>query len=157
MSSKNIRKTRCSDCGVLVHHTGQPQRVQGVVMHPGFRYCMGCDRPRCFRSGDPKIYVPKWCPKLLQPAALRIYTFKNNIAWHIYCTVGGIFAYRYTVRYTGTTTECANDILTKGVPSGQWLSDGEVLELDDGIRPIFFYEKDGHLHVTDFDKHQVEE
>lgn len=157
MSKINIKKTRCGDCDALLQHTGQPQKIQGVVMHPGFRYCTGFHRPRCFRNSDPKIHVPSWCPKRLQPAALRIYSFKSDIARYLYNEVGGILASRYILRYAGTTTQSANEILAKGVPEGQHLSEGEVLELDDGIRPIFFYRKNKRLHVTAFDKNRVEE
>jgi len=157
MSKKCIPKTKCSDCDALVLHTGQPRRVKGVVMYPHFRYCTGFSRPRCFRSNDPKIYVPKWCPKRLQPAVLRIYTFKSDLAFRLYKDVGYIPECFYIVRYASSINQSANDILTKGEPEGQYLMDGEVIELDDGIRPIFFIMKNSKLHITSFDKKNISE
>jgi len=158
MSSKRIRKTRCSDCDALVHHTGQPQQLRGVVLHPGFRYCTGSHRPRCFRSSDPKIHVPKWCPKRIQPAILRIYTFKNAQAEHLYNQMGGIFAFRYALRYTGTTNQPADLILEKGIPESHSISEGEVVEFDDGIQSVFFCMESGELRtITLFDKEMIAE
>ena len=156
MANNHIPKVRCSDCDALVCHKGQPQRVRGTTMQSGFRYCMGCKRPRCFRNQDPKIYVPKWCPKRIEPAALRIYGFKNLSAQYMYAEFGLILEHRYIVRYTGTAFQSANAILKDGMPQDQWLADGEVLELDDGIRPVFLCKEGGKLQVTNFDKGRIQ-
>jgi len=99
--------------------------------------------------------VPKWCPKRLSPAALRIYGFKDENAHYMYFVFGGIHAHRYAVRCTGTTYQNANSILKDGIPEGLCLADGEVLELDDGIRPVYLCMKNGKLEVTDFDKERI--
>ena len=152
MTNNRISKARCSDCDAWVNHTGQPQKVRGVILQPGFRYCMGFKRPRCFRSRDPKIIVPQWCPKRIVPTALRIYGFKDANAWYMYATFGSILASRYIVRYSGTTNQISNAILKDETLCGQRLSEGEVLELDDGIRPVFLCKMNGKLQITYFRK-----
>ena len=150
MADNRIPNARCCDCDALVRHTGQPQKVRGTILQPGLRYCMGFKRPRCFQNHDPKINAPKWCPKRLNPAALRIYGFKDENAQHMYDVFGGIYAHRYAVRYTGTTYQNANSILKDEIPNGLRLEEGEVLEIDDGLLPIFFSMCCGQLQTTYF-------
>ena len=41
-------------------------------MKPNTKYCTGGKKVIIFRSDDPKVNVPKWCPKLRVPPTLRI-------------------------------------------------------------------------------------
>jgi len=68
----------------------------------------------------------------------------------MYDVFGGIHAHRYVVRYTGTTYQSANSILKDGLPEGLCLAEGEVLEIDDGLLPIFFSMCCGQLQITYF-------
>jgi len=68
----------------------------------------------------------------------------------MYDVFSGIFAHRYAVRYTGTTYQNANSILNDGIPEDLRLAEGEVLEIDDGLRPIFFSMCCGQLQITYF-------
>ena len=156
MVNNHIPKARCSDCDAWHRHTSPPQKVRGMIMQPGFRYCMWLKRPRCFRSQDPKIKVPQWCPKRLVPTVLRIYGFKDANAQHVYDVLGGIYAHRYAVRYTGTTRQNANSILKDGISEDLRIAEGEVLEIDDGILPIFAQMTGGCLQVTYFAKERIQ-
>ena len=103
----DLRKVTCSECKSHLHYMeNMSVKKNGVTMHFGDRFCMGGKKPRKFGRGDPKIYVPTWCPKRKVPSELRIYGFKSVEQWmlhHDMCEQLGTdispSAFRYAVAY----------------------------------------------------------
>ena len=86
------------------------QRVGGVLCET--RYCGGFPKkkkPRRFRSSDPKYKAPKWCPRRLPTPVCRIYGFADEQSRSI-------------------------EILSE-----HDIGLGEVVEIDDGLKPYYFY------------------
>lgn len=81
----DLRKVTCSECKSHLHYMeNMSVKKNGVTMHFGDRFCMGGKKPRKFGRGDPKIYVPTWCPKRKVPSELRIYGFKSVEQWMLH-------------------------------------------------------------------------
>ena len=126
----------------------------------GMRYCKGFPKrknPKRFKSSDPKYKAPKWCPRRISPPVCRVYGFasfqdqmmdcltreqlvsKQNR--YIYPT-----AFHYTLRLETTLGINARTFFYQS-KHGELddflaeadLSPGEVVEIDDGLRPYFFY------------------
>ena len=125
------------------------------MMHLGERFCTGGKKARRFKRGDPKIYVPDWCPKRKTPCELRVYTFKNANAWWLHTMLERDLG-RFTpdgVRYAivqKLTTELSPREFWKRLESEFYqdildvhLEPYSVLEIDDGLKPAFFYYVDG--------------
>lgn len=124
------------------------------------RYCSGFPKkktPRRFRSSDPQIKAPKWCPLRLPSPVCRVYGFadeqsramdfltrehfdpKHNL--YIYPS-----SYRYKLRletslginaktfYERVSHSDLDDFLMEAD-----ISLGEVVEIDDGLHPYYFY------------------
>ena len=53
----------------------------GTLFSPT-RYCGGFKRrkPKRFRSSDPALKIPRWCPRRLSPMICRIYGFADECA-----------------------------------------------------------------------------
>lgn len=152
----DLRKLTCSECKSHLHYMEpMPVKQKGVTMHFGERFCLGGKKPRRFGRSDPKIYVPSWCPKRKVPSELRIYGFKSTEAWmmhHDMCQHLGKAiapsAFRYAVVFELhtplTPREFAkrcneeSDAETLGVAVHRYY----VVEIDDGIKPTFFYKTD---------------
>lgn len=86
------------------------QRVGGVLCET--RYCGGFPKkkkPRRFRSSNPKYKAPKWCPRRLPTPVCRIYSFADEQSRSI-------------------------EILSE-----HDIGLGEVVEIDDGLKPYYFY------------------
>lgn len=82
MIEVKIRKPQCYGRPCYLYCKGNiPEKVRGKTLLPERRYCAGQKRIRQFRSSDPKVYVPSWCPLRKTPAELRIYCFKSSFAW----------------------------------------------------------------------------
>ena len=81
----DLRKVTCSECKSHLHYMeNMSVKKNGVTLHFGDRFCMGGKKPRKFGRGDPKIYVPTWCPKRKVPSELRIYGFKSVEQWMLH-------------------------------------------------------------------------
>lgn len=148
-----LRKLTCAECTSHLHYMEHlPIKQNGVTMHFGDRFCLGGKKPRRFGRNDPKIYVPAWCPKRKVPSELRIYRFKNTEEWmmhHDMCEHMGKdispSAFRYALAYELLTPltprefakRCNEepDAETLGVAVHRYY----VVEIDDGIKPAFFY------------------
>lgn len=132
-------------------------------MHMGERFCMAGKRPRKFKNSDPKIYVPAWCPKRKSPKELRIYGFKSANDWYIHqgiCKHMGKDVlpsdWRYAVEselsielsaqdfWNGLKTETPENLL------GTKINCYQVVEIDDGVDPVFFYCTDKGVQVLSF-------
>lgn len=140
-----------------------PRKKNGVTMHTGERYCMAGKKPRKFKRGDPKVYVPSWCPKVKSPKELRIYGFKSSRDWFFHqeeCSRAGKdvipSGWRYAVEYElhtdlspqdfwkGLRTQTATSLL------GAAIHRHHVVEIDDGVKPVFFYCTDQGFQVLHY-------
>lgn len=112
-------------------------------------------RGRRFRASDPQYKAPKWCPKRLPVSVCRIYGFADEMSREMETTFlfmhreqkGGYLpsAPHYKLRaeiplgmnakafYQATHEQALEDILP-----GQQVEYGEVLEIDDGLKPYYF-------------------
>ncbi len=163
MGRGKISKPVCANCDCyLLYEESMPQRQCGLTMHPGERFCLGGKRGRRFRSSDPKIHVPSWCPKRKTPCELRVYGFKNqneeDMHTWLSLSLGRAIipeAGRYAVVHELTTSltpkafweECRynrGDAELVGVTVPQY----HIVEVYDGIRSVFFYKVDGEYQIV---------
>lgn len=130
------------------------------------RYCMGFPKKRNgkrFRASDPQYKPPKWCPRRLTKPVCRIYGFASEqqaamdrlmrldddprdhdyahpIAWRYQFRLElplGLTAKQFWETVQSDTVEC--------VLSEANLEYGEVVEIDDGLKPYYFYYAFGAL------------
>ena len=108
MYEEKVRKFKCYYCPDCKLYAGSETKiVHGRRMKPNTKYCTGGKKITIFRSDDPKVNVPKWCPKRRVPPTLRIYHFRSPEieAGENMLAANGIsfFPYpsRYAVRYEG--------------------------------------------------------
>lgn len=160
MAREKICRFRCSDCAdCFIYEETDLKKVSGAVLKFGERYCRGGQRIRKFKRGDPKVYPPSWCPKLISPAQYRVYAYQNADAWYLHrlLRAQGLLntprGHEFAVRTDGQTTLSARDFWKEvefksasevlGIP----IHDDEVIEIDDGLRPCFFHVEDGAVKV----------
>ena len=167
MYEEKVRKFKCYYCPDCKLYAGSETKiVHGRRMKPNTKYCTGGKKITIFRSDDPKVNVPKWCPKRRVPPTLRIYHFRSPEieAGESMLAANGIsfFPYpsRYAVRYEGESPYTAMDFARqiKKRPLAELLSmqllPYEILEIDDGIRPYcFLVERLGHVRCIRFKMH----
>lgn len=78
MYEEKVRKFKCYYCPDCKLYAGSETKiVHGRRMKPNTKYCTGGKKVIIFRSDDPKVNVPKWCPKRRVPPTLRIYHFRS--------------------------------------------------------------------------------
>lgn len=161
-----VRKPTCFDCPHnLQYMEDMPIKQKGVTMYPGERFCVAGKRARKFRRSDPKAHVPSWCPKRKSPCELRIYGFKNTDEWMMHDSLcyhlgkdippeGRRYAVLYDLHTELTPrafSERCNeepDARTLGVAVHRHY----VVEIDDGIKPVFFYKtENGYELLALFD------
>ena len=116
MYEEKVRRFKCYYCPDCKLYAGSETKiVHGRRMKPNTKYCTGGKKIIIFRSDDPKVNVPKWCPKRRVPPTLRIYHFRspeietgksmlaaNGISFFPYPS-------RYAVRYEGESPYTAMD------------------------------------------------
>lgn len=163
MAREKILRFRCGDCpDCFTYGEAVPKKVPGAFLKPGRKYCRGGKKTREFKPRDPKVYPPSWCPRLKSPAEYRVYAYKNIDAWyfHHYMRAKGLFdipgGNEFAVRAEGHTTLSARDFWEEvkfespskvlGIP----VHDGEVIEVDDGLRPYFFHYEDWIVKVLTY-------
>ncbi len=143
----------CASCENSYYHDERTGKIlKGVRVQPFEHYCLGCKRPKMFRKKDPKTKVPDWCPKRKVPCELRIYGFTSADNWHLHeqlcnslCKEISPSAHRYEVRYQGIIEiqpyefwkRCEDEVDSNLLPVTVTLH--EVVEIDDGLKPAFFY------------------
>ena len=135
------------------------------TVHWGECFCVAGKRARKFKRSDPKTYVPSWCPRLKAPCELRIYGLKNQREWRMHRSMCAYLgedtspsAFRYAVRYEGHTDlapyeffECCNEKSDDEI-LGAAVQHYDVVEIDDGIKPAFFYKTEhGYELLFSFD------
>lgn len=153
MGKAKILAPKCNDCEHRFYYSGNfPQRRNGVMMHFGETFCLRTKKARRFRRGDPKIHIPDWCPKQKNPHELRIYSFKNlnermlhDMLCHSLGQELAPEARRYAVEQELTTDLSAAEFWKRCdlEPCGDLLQvtvyRHQVVEIDDGIKPVCFY------------------
>ena len=78
MYEEKVRKFKCYYCPDCNLYAGsETKTIHGRRMKPNTKYCTGGKKIIIFRSDDPKVNVPKWCPKRRVPPTLRIYHFRS--------------------------------------------------------------------------------
>lgn len=152
MIKVKVTQPRCAGRDCCEYVSGSvSKKVKGVFLKSGCRYCIGGKRARQFKSSDPKIYVPSWCPLHKTPATLRIYCYKDSQTAFLrflmqnddvpYTPSG----YEYAVRYKGTTERTARELddwdgnETLAAFLSVPVHTDEVIEIDDGLTPYYFY------------------
>lgn len=152
MYEVKIYKPRCSGCSCLLQYSKPvPKKVKGAFLRCGERYCTGGKNTRAFKKSDPRVYLPSWCPRLLSPAILRIYCYKDSMTEYLQMMLRAdgmadhAFAHNYAVRHECRTTLSASAL---GELMGNQSLAGtlgmpvllhEIVEIDDGIKPYSFY------------------
>lgn len=108
MYEEKVRKFTCYYCPDCNLYAGsETKTIHGRRMKPNTKYCTGGIKVIIFRSDDPKVNVPKWCPKRRVPPTLRIYHFRSpeiEVGESMLAANGiSFFPYpsRYAVRYEG--------------------------------------------------------
>lgn len=154
------------------------QVVGGIVS--GTRYCNGFPKrrkPKRFRKSDPKYKPPKWCPRLISPPACRVYGFVNEesefLEWCLNrrdykpgaCIIPQPSRYRLRLEvplgktakqfYDATQSEPLSNIFSS---YGAQVEPGEIVEIDDGLKPYDFYCADGYdvIPLMIFDRSRVQ-
>ncbi len=158
------KKPTCFDCPHnLCYSDSIPKRTMGVMMHLGERFCTGGKKARRFKRGDPKIYVPNWCPKRKNPCELRIYVFKSADRWWLHRSLEQSLGrslspegcdYALTQKLT---TELSPRDFWKGLEQRSYqelldvsLEPDSVVEIDDGLKAAFFCYKNGTFEMAPF-------
>ena len=124
----------------------------------GTRYCKHSKKPRLFKSKDPKRKLPAWCPKFKKPPVVRVYGFESETARGTWLVFGMPYdngkgkndvafprANRYKLDFEGIGSMNAKAFyMAANTEDIENLIDfkieiGNVIEIDDGIKPYFFY------------------
>lgn len=171
----DMKKARCAECPCyLEYREKEPRSQHGTTMRPGCRYCLAGKRARLFKKKDPKIYVPKWCPKRIYPPVLRIYEQWESLPFYYPPSCRSRkdwlpIASGYRLRYEGQAPNTGPNFYTiihnrekdhmiwldeiseeLGVSFTLW----EIIEFDDGVKPMFYWLMD-RFRQTVFDRDQA--
>ena len=154
------RIDHAEECKILrAQLYGVPQLLCAGGLPCETRYCMARGRRgKRFKSSDPKFKVPKWCPKRLPLRVCRVYRLKDeerSLEWARRATVDpkeltyySASGYRYDpepklekrIGYTVRQFyEWVNRAGTEDVLDDEDLEFGDIFELDDGLKPYYFY------------------
>lgn len=140
-------------------------------------YCTGFPgkRQKRFPKGGPKKTVPDWCPKRISPPVCRIYGFASDedaymefmLNYDSAMVLSGS-AYpqerRYKLRCTYPLKMTAKEFYETSQISSvfsvfpdQEFEFGEIVEIDDGLKPYYFYYAAGHgfIMAPIFDKTKI--
>jgi len=128
------------------------------------RYCGGFPKrrkPKRFSRSDPRYKPPKWCPRRISPTVCRIYGFADQDAEIMNWLTNresksddvrkqdayiSVLPSHYKLRIEvslGMTAKQFYDAV-QSEPIDEVFSDtdvgyGEIIEIDDGLKPYFFY------------------
>ncbi len=143
------------------------------------RYCNGFLKKRKakrFRKSDPKYKPPRWCPRMISPPVCRVYGFVSSeseyLDWYLNRKdyKPGVHISpsesRYMLRCEGTLglsakqfydTMQRESVEQTFSDAGMELEYGEVIEIDDGLKPCYFYylNYDRLIPLYSFDRSRV--
>lgn len=152
MPTKKITRFRCAECPFrFTYREAVPKKVPGAFLKSGGVYCKGGKKVRGFKKKDPKVYPPSWCPRQKSPVEYSIYTYKDSNAWLLYHLLqadGAAYSpcgFEFALRTEGQIDFSAGafqDEIERRSPSdvlGVPECCGEVIEIDDGLKPYFFH------------------
>ncbi len=166
----NLREPTCYGCPHDLHYDRSiPAKQYGVTMHLGERFCTCGKRARRFRRGDPKTKTPAWCPRRKEPRELRIYAFKDPESWMLHEQLCHSLnkelipeGNRYAVAKALSTGLSAKAFLERSEMEtdvdliGVAVELHQVVEIDDGLRPVCFYKTtNGYRYEPFFDAAQA--
>ena len=139
-------------CGRCPHH-----RIAGAGVSET-RYCAGFKKkkPRRFRGSDPASKAPKWCPRRIDPPASRVHGFKDERSaymdslWREEYRAGRTKAVSPSAFHYGPKREIQIGMTAKRFFEAsqegplhdvlpEEVRDGEIIEIDDGLQPYYFY------------------
>jgi len=168
---KDIRIPTCMDCPHQFLHDGRTALIKkNVSLQPFERYCMAAKRPKQIRKSGLMKKPPSWCPKLKNPCELRVYGFVDDETRRMHTFFSDLYGKsgrpnesRYMLRFAGTTdmsprefwrrcNDCGTEL---GLPTDVQMC--EVVEIDDGLRPVcFYYTEHGYQIETLFKPERVQ-
>lgn len=122
------------------------------------RYCMNTKSRagKRFKRTDPLFKIPKWCPKRIKPVC-RIYGLANEMSEWMerenrmnFCpeksgyisTLERHYKFRLELPLGMTAMaffEAAGNEPVEDILRGAGLQLGEIIEIDDGLKPYYFY------------------
>lgn len=156
------RKPTCFGCPDDLHYNDAiPKKGKGVMMHLGERFCTNGKKARRFKRGDPKTKVPSWCPKRKIPCELRVYVFKSVEEWCLYTALVRDIGRQLSPH--GHHYALVKELCADLPPREFWkrldcepyqsilgfdLEPYSVLEIDDGLQPVFFFYVDGGFKLV---------
>ena len=173
----DMKKARCDECPHhLEYREKEAKRKHGTTMRPGCRYCLAGKRARLFKKKDPKVYVPKWCPKRISPPILRVYSQRDGVLHYrrVYVKDRKMTwpdAEGYALRFEGKAPYIgrffytiihnrekdhfvdADEIAEELSAPVAWK---DVIEFDDGVKPMFYWCESSGLCQIVFDRDQAE-
>lgn len=158
-----LRRPNCYACPSKLHYAESiPKKQFGVMMHMGDTFCVHQKKAHHFKVRELNS-VPAWCPKSKSPRELRVYALKDTQAWFMHqqlCAALGRDispeSHRYALLYELHTELTAKDFWTQcpqhtasnliGVAVHRY----DVVEIDDGLKPVFFYKTADGYDIAPF-------
>ncbi|MBD5097988.1 MAG: hypothetical protein HDT35_00220 [Clostridiales bacterium] len=139
-------------CGQCPHH----QRVGSALCET--RYCAGFKRrkPKRFGKADPASKAPKWCPRRITPPVCRVHGFKDEQSAYMdllrraeyhagqletISPLSSHYAPRTEIPLGMTAKQFFDASQEKPLfrIMPKEVHDGEIIEIDDGLQPYYFY------------------
>lgn len=167
MPGLTVTKPSCSGCEFYKGYYGSlPLKTHGVMLRMGDQYCTGSPQYRIVNGEADYNSKSGGCPKLKLPPELRVYRFKDKSArdrrssqmQQMDPNLDVPSAYSYALYYQGSSPMTAW-ILAYALDEGLDIPDLEapisiydVVEIDDGIVPYFFYRTNFGFKVVLFDR-----
>lgn len=164
--SSHVTNPTCAGCPYLyVHENNSSIIKQGTKLAPFDRCCTASKRARKFRKNEAKRKIPVWCPNFKSPCALRVYGFISPEARFTHTLFARRDKYgdspavhRYGLRFEGTTENtprvfwklCRESTVLPTLPVR--VDRYEVVEIDDGIKPVCFYLSEKGYRVESYFK-----
>ncbi len=150
MISVPVKRPTCLGCEFYKTFQGVIQsQHRNIRVNLGDVYCDHKKKAKKFKRGE-KRFAPDWCPKRHNPPIIKVYELTEMGLF--FALKQGLNAPKvinrceYELRYTGKIQKSAWKI-SQELESGAKPSDAfevpvtvrEVVEIDDGIKPYYFY------------------
>lgn len=167
---KDIRIPTCMDCPCRLEFAERTSRIlNGTRLQPFEKYCTAARHPKLIRKSNLMKKPPSWCPRLKSPCELRVYGFIDDEARQIHSFFTNLYGNegdpresRCAVRFEGTIDLTAREFWRRCNKYGADLELPtdvklyEVVEIDDGLRPVCFYHAaTGYRLATHFKPERV--